>query len=103
MTFRYIGSKARVGSEIFSRVGPPESPDQRFVDLFCGTGAVAEAAADSGWSVHVNDHLHCAVIMAAARMLGRGNVPFGSLGGYERAIETLNDLPPEQGFICREY
>jgi adenine-specific DNA-methyltransferase len=103
MTFRYIGSKARIVSEIVHRLGPPPRGSGRLVDLFCGTGAVAEAAAKSGWPVHINDHLHCAVIMAAARMLGEGNVGFASIGGYEQAIEALNELSGERGFICEEY
>jgi adenine-specific DNA-methyltransferase len=103
MTFRYIGSKARIVSEIVHRLGPPRPGRGRFVDLFCGTGAVAEAAAKSGWAVHINDHLHCAVVMAAARMLGQGNVDFTFIGGYEHAIDALNGLPREPGFICGAY
>jgi adenine-specific DNA-methyltransferase len=103
MTFRYIGSKARIVSEIMRELGSPSSGEGRFVDLFCGTGAVAEAAAKSGWMVHINDHLHCAVIMASARMLGEENVGFSSLGGYRGAIDRLNRLPGEQGFFTREY
>lgn len=103
MTFRYIGSKARIVSQIMDRLGSPPPGKGRFVDLFCGTGAVAEAASRSGWAVHINDHLHCAVVMAAARMLGRGNVPFESLGGYERAVELLNQLRGEPGFVYGAY
>ncbi len=103
MTFRYIGSKARIVAEIVDKLGPPGSRDRRFVDLFCGTGAVAEAAAKAGWAVHLNDHLHCAVIMAAARILSRDNARFEATGGYERTIRLLNDLPGEQGFIFRSY
>jgi adenine-specific DNA-methyltransferase len=103
MTFRYIGSKARLVSGIVDTLGPARLGKGRFVDLFCGTGSVAEAAAKAGWAVHVNDHLHCAVIMAAARMLGERNVGFAFIGGYEQAIESLNELPGERGFICKEY
>jgi adenine-specific DNA-methyltransferase len=103
MTFRYIGSKARILSQITAELGPPPSDGGRFVDLFCGTGAVAEAAARLGWRVHVNDHLHCAVIMAAARMLGQNNVRFSFVGGYQGAVDELNDLQGERGFFYREY
>lgn len=103
MTFRYIGSKARIVSQIMDRLGPPREGRGRFVDLFCGTGAVAEAAARAGWAVHVNDHLHCAVVMAAARMTGRANVAFGPMGGYERAIEALNRLKGVPGFVHGAY
>jgi adenine-specific DNA-methyltransferase len=103
MTFRYIGSKARIVSEIIEKLGEPQSPDQRFVDLFCGTGAIAEAAAEAGWAVHLNDHLHCAVIMAWARILGTDNVRFAGTGGYRRTIDWLNALPAERGFVFRAY
>jgi adenine-specific DNA-methyltransferase len=103
MTFRYIGSKARIVSKIIERLGTPQSTDQRFVDLFCGTGAVAEAAALAGWTVHLNDHLHCAVITAWARILGTENVRFARTGGYLQTIEHLNVLPAERGFIFRAY
>ena len=101
MTFRYIGSKARIVSDIVAKLGPPT--DGRFVDLFCGTGAVAEGAARAGWPVHLNDHLHCAVIMAAARMLGSVNARFEATGGYQKTIESLNALPGEQGPIYHSY
>jgi adenine-specific DNA-methyltransferase len=101
MTFRYIGSKARIVTEIVDRLGPPG--DGRFVDLFCGTGAVAEGAARAGWAVHLNDHLHCAVIMAAARMLGFESARFEAIGGYTKTIDCLNALPAEEGPIYRLY
>jgi len=102
MTFRYIGSKARVVDAIFSRIDRPKK-QVRFVDLFCGTGVVAEAAARHGFSVHLNDHLSSAVIMASARMIGASAVPFSELGGYESAIAKLNVAKPRKGFIFREY
>jgi adenine-specific DNA-methyltransferase len=73
------------------------------VDLFCGTGAVAEQAARVGWPVLLNDHLHSAVTMAAARLIGPGNASFAKLGGYAAVVELLNQLPPTKGFIWREY
>ncbi|MEP2761482.1 MULTISPECIES: DNA adenine methylase [Alphaproteobacteria] len=102
MTFRYIGSKARVVDVISKRIGPP-SGKGRFVDLFCGTGVVAEAAANLGWDVHLNDHLHSSVIMAAARLITPAQAKFTKLGGYERAVDALNGLAAKPGFIHREY
>lgn len=102
MTFRYIGSKARVVEGIAAKIGPPKSPG-RFVDLFCGTGVVAESAARLGWDVHLNDHLHSAVTMAAARLTSLGQARFDKIGGYEVAIAELNGLKPRNGFIYREY
>ncbi|MFD1613452.1 DNA adenine methylase [Sphingomonas tabacisoli] len=103
MTFRYIGSKARIVAEIIEALGPPTSRGGRFVDLFCGTGAVAEGAVRAGWDVHLNDHLHCAVIMAASRILGSENARFEATGGYKKTIDCLNALAGESGFIYRSY
>jgi adenine-specific DNA-methyltransferase len=101
MTFRYIGSKARVVEQIAEHVG--YAKDGFFVDVFCGTGAVAEIAADMGWPVRLNDHLASATTMAAARLLSAKEAQFKELGGYEAAIATLNRCPATQGFMWREY
>ena len=102
MTFRYIGSKSRLAAQIIERIGGP-SGGSRFFDLFCGTGAVAALAAARGWPVHLNDHLHSAVITAAGRLISRKAASFAALGGYECATARLNAVAPLQGFICREY
>jgi len=102
MSFRYIGSKARLAEKIMEVVGTP-SLDGVFIDAFCGTGAVAEAAADLGWDVRINDHLHSAVITSAARLMGEAQARFSRLGGYSMAIDSLNRLQPVEGFIWRTY
>jgi adenine-specific DNA-methyltransferase len=58
MTFRYIGSKARLIEQLKAYIGQPQQ-GAFFVDAFCGTGVVAEAAADLGWNVRINDSLYC--------------------------------------------
>jgi adenine-specific DNA-methyltransferase len=102
MTFRYIGSKARIVELISEQIGAPTG-SRRFVDLFCGTGAVSEAAAKLGWDVHLNDHLHSAVTMAAGRLVTKSQAGFSSLGGYGAAVDALNALSPQPGFIHSEY
>lgn len=102
MSVRYIGSKARIVDQIMDIVGQP-GDDGTFVDAFCGTGAVAEAAARAGWSVRINDHLRCAVTIAGARLLHREHVPFEAFGGYQQALERLNAAAGPGGFVWREY
>ena len=102
MAIRYIGSKVRVADAILDLVGPPR-PGSTFVDAFCGTGAVAEQAARRGWPVRINDTLTSATLIAAARVTPASAVPFGALGGYARAIATLNAVGPVEGFLWREY
>lgn len=105
MGYRYIGSKARIADEIIEYINRTTVVEDGgfFIDAFSGTGAVAERAALSGWSVYVNDMMSNAVIMSEARLLSVGDVPFINLGGYRNAICLLNDLPGQEGFIWREY
>lgn len=101
MTFRYIGSKSRLVDQIMHRVGPKTGGF--FVDAFCGTGAVAEAAAIAGWPVRVNDNLSSAVISTAARLVSTEQAKFKKLGGYAKAIAKLNACEATDGFIWRAY
>lgn len=101
MSFRYIGSKARVVDTIIDRIGSPDGG--MFIDAFSGTGAVAEAASRAGWKVHVNDHLSSSAIMSFARLVSKADVSFSGLGGYTSAVEVMNSLKPQRGFIWREY
>ncbi|HVM80399.1 MAG TPA: DNA adenine methylase [Stellaceae bacterium] len=100
---RYIGSKARVSDALLDLIGPPRTPGERFVDLFCGGGSVSKAAAARGWSVHTNDHLVSSVIIARAQLLSAKQLSFDRAGGYERVIKLLNTAAPENGPIFREY
>lgn len=102
MTFRYIGSKSRLIDQIAAHIGH-SGKDAFFVDAFCGTGAVAEAAAALGWNVRINDSLHSAVISAAARLISNEQAKFKKLGGYAEAIAKLNAAKPKYGFMWREY
>ena len=102
-TVRYIGSKARVVDEILDIIGSPGPEDGFFVDAFAGTGVVGSAAADRGWSVRVNDVLRSSVALSVARLVSPSDVPFDRLGGYERAVASLDEAPPVDGFFTREY
>lgn len=103
MAVRYIGSKTRVVDKILDVIGAPDSHENYFVDAFAGTGAVAAAAAEAGWSIRVNDSLYCASVLAAAQVTTRSQVPFEGLGGYEEAIRRLSAAASRSGFIWREY
>ncbi len=101
MNLRYIGSKARLGNELATFIGPPAGG--RFIDAFCGMGSVAAKAASLGWPVLANDHLAYATIITAARLTSAGQAPFARLRGYEDAIAKLDRLPGREGFLWREY
>lgn len=101
MGVRYIGSKARVAEAIVDLADAPNGG--RFIDAFSGTGSVAAVAASRGWAVTVNDSLSSAVSMSVGAVVGAGNVSFKRLGGYSSAVERLNAVPAEAGFIHAEY
>jgi adenine-specific DNA-methyltransferase len=102
MGVRYIGSKARIANSILEIAGPPLG-NGRFVDAFCGTGVVAQAAADLGWPVVINDFMRSSVTLASAGLISFPQAPFSAFGGYHEAIRRLNAAPPLQGFFFREY
>lgn len=102
MSFRYIGSKSRLIDQITTYMGPPKQ-GAFFVDAFCGTGVVAQAAADLGWNVRINDSLYSAVISAGARLISTKQAAFKKLGGYGQAVAMLNAAKPKHGFVWREY
>jgi len=101
MTFRYIGSKARLVNQIAEHIGVWKQGI--FIDVFCGMGSVAEIAAELGWPVRLNDQLLSATTMAAARLIPESRDFFKKLGGYENALAQLNSSTPVKGFIWREY
>lgn len=103
MTFRYIGSKSRLIEQLKDRIGLPIKGRNVFIDAFCGTGAVAEAAAEMGWEIRLNDSLHSAIMVSEARLIGINQVNFSKLGGYDSAIKKLNSITGKHGFIWREY
>lgn len=102
MTLRYIGSKTRLIDSIVAHIPPPRK-GAFFIDAFCGTGVVAEAAAKLGWNIRINDNLHSAVITAEAKLISYEQATFEKLGGYTKTIAKLNAAKPVYGFIWREY
>lgn len=103
LTFRYIGSKARLAEPLAVSIRPFQSDCARFVDAFAGTGAVASLAADAGWPVWVNDTLSSATTMAVARLLSSAECGLEGIGGYAAAITTLNDLAGVSGYFHATY
>lgn len=103
MTFRYIGSKARLTLPLARAIEALDDGSGRFVDAFSGTGAVTELAASLGWPVWANDALESAIVMTSARLASVTDIRMTRLGGYARAIEQLNSLKPLEGPMWRIY
>ena len=102
MGTRYIGSKSRIADSILDIAGNPTSSG-RFIDAFCGTGAVAHVAASRGWDVLVNDFMKSAIVMASSGLAKQSQVDFKPLVSYQAALDRLNSLKPKNGFFFREY
>lgn len=103
MTFRYIGSKARLTAPLARAIEAFDDGTGRFVDAFSGTGAVSELAASLGWPVWANDALESAIVMTAARLASVADIRMEGLGGYASAVERLNKLKPSEGPMWRIY
>jgi adenine-specific DNA-methyltransferase len=103
MTFRYIGSKARLTLPLERAIEAFDDGTGRFVDAFAGTGAVAELAASLGWPVWANDALESAVVMTTARLTAVAEINMEQLGGYANVVERLNSLAPSEGPMWRTY
>ena len=103
MTFRYIGSKSRLAAPLSDAIDAMDDGTGRFVDAFCGTGAVSELAASLGWPIWANDALESAIVMTTARLVSVDEVRMVALGGYRAAVEKLNNLKPVEGPMWRTY
>lgn len=103
MTFRYIGSKARLTAPLERAIKSLDNGSGRFVDAFCGTGAVSEMAAALGWPIWANDALESAITMTSARLASTSDIQMIALGGYSAAIAALNSLAPLKGPMWRTY
>ncbi|MES2156090.1 MAG: DNA adenine methylase [bacterium] len=100
---RYLGNKTRVVRAIMRALGDAPTNGGRFVDIMSGTGAVAQWAAQTGWRVHINDHLSSAVCTSVAGLARESDVPFAVRDGYVQAIQDLNEARPTRRFFAREY
>lgn len=102
----YIGSKKRLlpflEKEIFSRV----NKDGLFIDLFSGTGVVAQMFKENGCDVLANDHSHFSYTLLNAKISFKKEPTI-----YDKELENIYELARlhvekfvgQDGFITREY
>jgi adenine-specific DNA-methyltransferase len=115
MPIEFIGSKKPLLGFVLGALkgeGEGERP-RRVVDLFCGTASVSAALRDAGHEVVANDHLVLCSTFAEAVLLTGPRPAFAGLAdevpgvrsgaAYAAVVAALNALPPEPGFIHREY
>jgi adenine-specific DNA-methyltransferase len=103
MAYRYLGNKARMTSWLLDCISAHVEPGSVVADPMCGTAAVSATLAGAGYRVAASDSLRFPVLHAKARLLLSDEPPFHQVGGYQAAIDQLNELPPQRGFFWSEY
>ena len=72
-----------------------------FVDAFAGSGVVSRFAKQRGFAVVANDWEPYARVVNTAAVACDGAPVLAALGGYQRAIATLNALPGMDGWVTQ--
>jgi adenine-specific DNA-methyltransferase len=115
---RYIGAKNRVVDEIVGYIQKLVPKGGTIADLMCGNGSVSVKLRKSGYKVIAVDVMCQAYHITRAKLLlqnpppflgtrpyfkDTGQLFFAELSGYERVIQTLNNLQPIKGYFWREF
>lgn len=105
MSYRYLGNKTKLTDWICTTIAAESATLERIADPMCGTGAVADAFARSGYAVVASDILKFPTLHAKARLQFDAPYDFTMIkhSGYQSAINKLNELKPIEGFFWREY
>lgn len=72
-----------------------------FLDAFAGSGVVARFAKQRGFAVIANDWEPFARVLNTAAIVAEAPPRLPELGGYERALGTLNELGGSEGWVTR--
>lgn len=98
----YIGNKRKLLSLIAQSIKATNAPTPAtFLDLFAGSGVVSRMAKQMGFRVLANDWEPYSQAINRCYIANNTPPPFNTLGGYERAIQTLNDLPGREDWVTR--
>ena len=97
----YIGNKRKLLGLIHEAIERTGVRGGTFCDLMAGSGVVARFAKRLGFRVVANDWEPYAAEINGCSIGCNAPPAFAALGGYERAIETLNALPPREDWITR--
>lgn len=121
MGYRYIGAKSKIIDVVLDKIHDITRPGAHVADLMSGTATVSGALRDAGYTVTAVDvmtysyhHARVALLLnhapafTKARALIARSTPVSSRGlfpstSYEQMIESLNALPPIDGYFLREF
>ena len=99
----YLGNKRHLLDLIDEAVSATGVAPERatFVDAFAGSGVVARYAKQRGFAVVANDWEPYARVVNTAAIACDAAPDLTALGGYERAIDALNELDGVDGWVTR--
>ena len=103
MSFRYLGNKTKLTEWIVGEISKVIPSGSSIADPMCGTASVSLALAQAGYSVTAGDSLAFPVIHARARLLAKKAPAFKAFGGYDKALNWLQSVPPKEGYFFREF
>jgi adenine-specific DNA-methyltransferase len=96
----YIGNKRKLLDLIMQALGhTTESQIPTFLDMFSGSGVVARLAKTLGYRVIANDWEPYAKVINGCYIANNTQPDFEALGGYKKALDILNNLPPRVDWI----
>jgi adenine-specific DNA-methyltransferase len=95
----YIGNKRKLLGLIHRAIERTSMKRGTFVDFFAGSGVVSRMAKLLGYRVVSNDWEPYARAINQCYIACNRPPAFASLGGYQRAIDRLNALPPAVGWV----
>lgn len=96
----YMGNKRRLLDLIAGAVDSTGiGPESTFLDLFAGSGVVSRFAKRRGFRVISNDWEPHTRPINTCYIACNAAPTFSALGGYQSAINQLNDLPPRIDWV----
>lgn len=103
MSYRYLGNKTKLADWIVAKIRAAIPEHASVADPMCGTAAVSMALARAGYDVTAADALTFPVVHARTRLLAKQPPAFEAFGGYEAAVDWLNNAPISYGYFYREF
>lgn len=120
MGFRYIGTKARILTNVLGAI-ERVAPKGTIADIMCGTSTVSAGLRRMGYSVIANDVMTYSFHHARVSLLFQKAPEFAGatafinrfgpkttdllfpLTRYEQMIRALQNVPPKKGYFWREF
>ena len=99
----YIGNKRKLLPLIRKAIESTGVVSGTFYDAFAGSTVVSRFAKTLGYRVIANDWEPYSYYLSSAWIVNNNAPKFVALGGLDRAITTLNNLEPVQGYIACHY